>query len=148
MTILVAEDDPVSRELICSRLAKWGYDVIAAEDGADAMSVLREKDAPSLAILDWMMPGMDGLEICRRVREVNRLVYLILLSARGTKADVVEGLLAGADDYLIKPFDKDELHARILVGLRSISREATLATRAELVAQATGSGERQVILPL
>ena len=136
ITILVAEDDPVSRELICTRLARWGYDVIAAQDGSDAMSALREKNAPSLAILDWMMPGMDGLEICRRLREVNRGVYLILLSARASKADVVEGLMAGADDYLIKPFDKDELHARILVGLRSMSRGATAqSARPEAAAQ-------------
>ncbi len=148
ITILVAEDDPVSRELVCTRLAKWGYDVIAAQDGSDAMTVLREKNAPSLAILDWMMPGMDGLEICRRVREVNRQVYLILLSARGTKADVVEGLLAGADDYLIKPFDKDELHARILVGLRAISRQSNLATRADLVRQLTGAADYDVDLAL
>jgi len=144
----VAEDDPVSRELICTRLANWGYDVIAAQDGSDAMSVLREKSAPSLAILDWMMPGMDGLEICRRVREVNRLVYLILLSARGTKAEVVEGLNAGADDYLIKPFDKDELHARILVGLRSMKRQAALATQADLVTQMTRLSDYEVDLPL
>lgn len=148
VTILVAEDDPVSRELICTRLANWGYDVIAAQDGSDAMSVLREKSAPSLAILDWMMPGMDGLEICRRVREVNRLVYLILLSARGTKAEVVEGLNAGADDYLIKPFDKDELHARILVGLRSMKRQAALATQADLVTQMTRLSDYEVDLPL
>jgi DNA-binding response OmpR family regulator len=147
-TILVAEDDSVSRELICSRLSKWGYDVIAAEDGWDAMSVLRERNAPSLAILDWMMPRMDGLEICRRVREVNRSVYLILLSARATKEDIVAGLSAGADDYLIKPFDKDELHARIIVGFRTISRQATLATPTDLVRPMTGLAERQVNLPL
>jgi DNA-binding response OmpR family regulator len=129
IAILVAEDDPISRELICTRLSRWGYDVIATQDGCEAMSVLREKDAPALGILDWMMPGMDGLEICRRVREVNRQVYLILLTARGTKHDIVEGLNAGADDYLIKPFDKDELRARILVGLRTMNRQATDAVR-------------------
>lgn len=149
ITILVAEDDPVSRELICTRLAKWGYDVIAAQDGSEAMTVLREKNAPSLAILDWMMPEMDGLEICRRVREVNRVVYLILLSARASKADVVEGLTAGADDYLIKPFDKDELHARILVGLRSVNRAATILTaRAEAAAQVPKWTQASVDLPL
>jgi phosphoserine phosphatase RsbU/P len=127
--ILVAEDDAVSRELICTWLAKWGYEVIATPNGTEAIMALRKKDAPSLAILDWMMPGMDGLEICRRIREVDRLLYVIMLTARGTKENLVEGLGAGADDYLIKPFDKDELHARILVGLRVIAMQATLADR-------------------
>jgi DNA-binding response OmpR family regulator len=127
--ILVAEDDAVSRELICTRLTKWGYEVTATQNGTEAMTALREKGAPSLAILDWMMPGMDGLEICRRVREVDRSIYLILLTARGSKENIVEGLGAGADDYLVKPFDKDELHARILVGLRVIALQAALADR-------------------
>jgi len=90
---------------------------------------LRKKDAPSLAILDWMMPGMDGLEICRRVREVNRVLYIILLSARGSQSNLLEGLRAGADDYLVKPFDKDELHARILVGLRVMAMQTALIDR-------------------
>jgi DNA-binding response OmpR family regulator len=127
--ILVAEDDPISRELICTRLGKWGYEVVVTQDGTEAMTALRKKEAPSLAILDWMMPGMDGLEICRRVREVNPFVYIILLTARGSKENIVEGLGAGADDYLIKPFDKDELHARIQVGLRVIGLQAALADR-------------------
>ncbi len=127
--ILVAEDDAVSRELICARLTKWGYEVLVTQNGAEAMTELRKKDAPSLAILDWMMPGMDGLEICRRVREVDRVLYIILLTARGSKAHLVEGLGAGADDYLIKPFDKDELQARILVGLRVMALQAALAER-------------------
>src|SRR6185436_5815255 len=75
--ILVAEDDPVSRELICARLTKWGYEIIVTQNGTEAMTELRKKDAPALAILDWMMPGMDGLEICRRVREVDRVLYII-----------------------------------------------------------------------
>jgi DNA-binding response OmpR family regulator len=127
--ILVAEDDAVSRELICTRLEKWGYEVIATQNGTEAMTALRKKDAPTLAILDWMMPGMDGLEICRRVREVDRVLYIILLTARSSKENVVEGLGAGADDYLIKPFDKDELQARILVGLRVMALQAALADR-------------------
>ena len=136
--ILVAEDEAVSRELICVRLAQWGYEVIATQNGTEAMAALRKKDAPSLAILDWMMPGMDGLEICRRIREVDRVLYIILLTARSSKANVIEGLGAGADDYLIKPFDKDELHARILVGSRVMSLQASLSDRVkELEAAAT-----------
>jgi len=131
--ILVAEDDAVSRELICTRLEKWGYEVIATDDGMEAIMALRKKDAPTLAILDWMMPGMDGLEICRRIREVDRVLYIILLSARGSKANLLEGLRAGADDYLVKPFDKDELHARILVGLRVMSLQAALAERVKVL---------------
>lgn len=127
--ILVAEDDPVSRELICTRLAKWGYQVVATEDGVQAMTVLRRSDAPTLAILDWMMPGMDGLEICRRAREAGKGIYVILLTARGGKEDLIEGLRGGADDYLSKPFDKDELHARILIGLRIMTLQAALADR-------------------
>jgi DNA-binding response OmpR family regulator len=127
--ILVAEDDAVSRELIRARLVKWGYEVIAKEDGMGAMKELRKKDAPSLAILDWMMPGMDGLEVCRRVRAADRMLYIIVLTARNTKANVLEGIRAGANAYLIKPFDKDELHALILVGLRIIAIQAGLAER-------------------
>lgn len=126
--ILVAEDDPVSRELICARLEKWGYEVLVTQNGTEAMTELRKKDAPGLAILDWMMPGMDGLEVCRRVREADRVLYIILLTARGSKENLIEGLGAGADDYLIKPFDKGELHARILVGLR-MNLQAALAER-------------------
>jgi DNA-binding response OmpR family regulator len=133
--ILVAEDDPVSRELISARLTKWGYEVLVTGTGMDAMMELRKKDAPSLAILDWMMPGMDGVEICRRVREADRVLYIILLTARSSKENVIQGLEAGADDYLIKPFDKDELHARILVGLRVMALQTALAERvAELEA--------------
>lgn len=125
--ILIAEDDPISRELICKWLTGWGYKVVVTQNGTEAMTALREKDAPSLAILDWMMPGMDGLEICRRVRKVDRAVYLIMLTTLGGKENVVEGLSAGADDYLIKPFDQNELRARILVGLRVMALQAALA---------------------
>jgi DNA-binding response OmpR family regulator len=128
---LIAEDDPVSSELISTRLTGWGYDVVATKDGAEAMTILRGKNAPSLAILDWMMPGLDGLEICRRVRESKKMVYIILLTARGSKENIIEGLRAGADDYLIKPFDKDELRARILVGLRVMELQETLVRRVE-----------------
>jgi DNA-binding response OmpR family regulator len=127
--ILVAEDDPVSREIVCTRLTGWGYEVVATQNGSEAMAELRKKDAPLLAILDWMMPGMDGLEVCRRVRAVDRAVYIIMLTALDSKENVVQGLSAGADDYLIKPFDKNELHARILVGLRVMALQTALAAR-------------------
>jgi phosphoserine phosphatase RsbU/P len=127
--ILIAEDDPISREVIVSRLEKWGFEVVVTTNGTDAMTELRKKDAPKLAILDWMMPGMDGIEICRRVRDGERMLYIILLTARGSKENVIEGLTSGADDYLIKPFDKNELHARILVGLRVMKLQSELIER-------------------
>jgi DNA-binding response OmpR family regulator len=127
--ILVAEDDPVSRKLISNRLEKWGYEVVVTNDGAEAMTVLRQPGAPLLAILDWSMPEMDGLEICRRVRAAERLVYIILLTARGGKENIIEGLRAGADDYLVKPFHAEELQVRILVGLRVMALQETLVER-------------------
>jgi DNA-binding response OmpR family regulator len=147
--ILVAEDDAVSRELICTRLAKWGYDVVSTRNGSEAMAELRKKDAPSLAILDWMMPDMDGLEICRRVREVDRVLYVIMLTARDRPEDLVEGLGAGADDYLIKPFEKNELQARILSGLRVIALQVALAARVkelELASAVSGELKRQFMM--
>jgi len=147
--ILVAEDDPVSRTLISSRLAKWGYDAVITHDGAEAMSVLRGRDAPSVAILDWSMPGMDGLEICRRLREAEKTVYIILLTAHGSKENVIEGLRAGADDYLVKPFHAEELQARILVGLRVIRAQETLANRVQaLETTASEMGSLKLRIPL
>jgi DNA-binding response OmpR family regulator len=131
--ILVAEDDPVSRTLIATRLKKWGYDVVVTNDGAEAMAVLRGPDAPSLAILDASMPNMDGLEICRRARESDRIIYIIMLTVRGSKEDVIAGLRAGADDYLVKPFHADELHARILAGLRVMNLQEALAARVKVL---------------
>ena len=147
--ILVAEDDPVSRALIATRLTKWGYDVVLRNDGAEAMAVLRGPGAPSLAILDGCMPNMDGLEICRRVREAEKMVYIVLLTARGSKENVVEGLRAGADDYLIKPFHPEELQARILAGLRVMARQGTLADRVTaLEVAATEIGLLKLRIPL
>jgi len=127
--ILVAEDDPVSRILISTRLTNWGYEVVLRNDGAEAMAVLRAPDAPSLAILDGSMPNMDGLEICRRARESGKTIYIILLTARGSKENIIEGLRAGADDYLVKPFHAEELQARILAGFRVMTQQKTLADR-------------------
>jgi DNA-binding response OmpR family regulator len=147
--ILVAEDDPVSRTLISSRLAKWGYDAVITHDGVEAMAVLRGRDAPSVAILDWSMPGMDGLEICRRLREAEKTVYIILLTAHGSKENVIEGLRAGADDYLVKPFHAEELQARILVGLRVIKAQETLASRVHaLETTASEMGSLKLRIPL
>lgn len=147
--ILVAEDDPVSRILISTRLTNWGYEVVLRNDGAEAMAVLRAPNAPALAILDGSMPNMDGLDICRRVREAEKMIYIILLTARGSKKDIVEGLRAGADDYLVKPFHAEELQARILTGLRIIARHETLAHRVTaLEVAASEVGSLKLSIPL
>ncbi len=129
--VVIAEDDPVSREILTSLLGKWGFHVIAAADGQEAMEALRAQTEPVLAILDWMMPGMEGTEICRRLREISKSVYILLVTARSGKERVVEGLRAGADDYLAKPFDKDELRARLNVGVRLLDLQVALTARVE-----------------
>ena len=131
MRILIAEDDTVSRHLLEATLAKWGYEVISTTDGVQALDALSQPDAPSLAVLDWMMPGLDGAEVCRRARSLgaDRLLYIILLTAKGRKEDIVQGLTAGADDYIVKPFDRSELKARINAGERILRLQAELAAR-------------------
>jgi len=133
MKILIAEDDAVSRRLLELFLTRWGYDVIEVKDGLKALEILNRENPPAVAILDWMMPGMDGIEVCRRVRESQKMspTHIILLTARNGKADIVQGLAAGADDYVSKPFDRDELHARIQVGLRMVELRRKLAERVD-----------------
>ena len=106
--ILLADDSAVSRFLVKDFLTRWGYEVLVAEDGEAACRVLDRPDAPSIAIVDWIMPGLDGLQVCRRVREANRepRTYIILLTAKDQQEDIVRGLAAGADDYLKKPFEQ------------------------------------------
>jgi len=129
--ILIAEDDAVSRRLLETALSKWGYEPIVTTDGLQALEILVQPGAPSLAVLDWMMPGMDGAEVCRRVRSqgADRLLYIILLTAKARKQDIVQGLTAGADGYIIKPFDRAELKARISTGERILRLQAELAAR-------------------
>ena len=131
MRILIAEDDPVSRRVLEVCLLKWGHEVVVTSDGFQACEALLREGAPRLAILDWMMPGMDGTEVCRRVRgsPVGGPAYLILLTAKGRKEDIVVGLGAGADDYVTKPFDHEELRARVQVGLRVATLQNVLADR-------------------
>ena len=132
MRILIAEDDLTSRRILSVVLKKSGYDVVETADGEEAWKVMQQPDAPGLAVLDWMMPGMDGLEVVRRVRAIQstRPPYLIMLTAKGEKADVVAGLDAGADDYLAKPFDLRELQARVGVGARIFRLQRVLARAA------------------
>ncbi|MFN2474948.1 MAG: response regulator [Chthoniobacterales bacterium] len=147
--MIVAEDDPISREVLIAAIADSGYRVIPTRDGREAMEALRAQTSPALAIIDWMMPGLDGIEICRRVREANMIVYILLLTARGGTDRVVEGLQAGADDYLTKPFAKEELRARLQVGARIINLHTALAARVEeLEAASREIGRLRLSIPL
>jgi sigma-B regulation protein RsbU (phosphoserine phosphatase) len=151
MRILIADDDPVTRLKLKAFLAKFGYEVLTANNGKDAWAALQKPDAPRLAILDWMMPEMDGIEVCRRVREQAgpRPPYLILLTSRQDKDSVVAGLRAGADDYISKPFDTKELRARIDVGVRIVGLQQKLAERvAELEGALAHIKRLQGILPI
>jgi diguanylate cyclase (GGDEF)-like protein len=127
-TVLIAEDDPLFRRILERWFQQWDYRVTAVENGLDAWEVLQREDAPQLAILDWMMPGMDGIELCRRIRNRDQSPYryVLLLTAKDDKQDVITGLEAGADDYLTKPFDVDELRARVRAGKRILDLEAAL----------------------
>lgn len=129
--ILIAEDHHVSRHLLERNLQNWGFEVITAEDGEAAAEILESPGAPSLAVLDWMMPKMDGVEVCQRVRgHAGRpYIYLIMLTAKSQKEEIAAGLEAGADDYVIKPFDPDELRARLKVGQRVVELERALDKR-------------------
>jgi two-component system, cell cycle response regulator len=138
--ILIAEDDPVSRRVLESFLKKWGYEVKVATDGLEALRLLENRDAPRLAVLDWMMPGMEGVQICKRVRaDSDRpYIYLLLLTARTQKDDILQGLEAGADDYLTKPFGAQELRARLHVGKRILDwQDKLIDAREKLLFQAT-----------
>ena len=131
MKILIAEDDPVSRRVLEATLVKWGYEVVTTGNGSEAWEALAFPEAPRLAILDWMMPGLDGVEICRRVRGRPNPgpLHIILLTARGRQEDVIAGLQAGADDYVTKPFDHEELRARVQVGVRIVELQTMLGAR-------------------
>ena len=151
MKVLIAEDDMISRRLLEATLTRWGYEVVVTCDGVAAWEVLRSQEAPALAILDWMMPGMDGIELCHRVRSAFTATppYLILLTAKGRREDIVMGLQAGANDYVTKPFDREELRARMQVGLRMIELQQSLADRVKALEEAlTRVKQLQGLLPI
>ena len=110
-------------------VTKWGYEPVSFGDGTSAMMALRTKDAPLVAILDWMMPGLDGIEICRRLREVQKPTYVLLVTSRDDSASLIQGLEAGANDYITKPFKKEELRVRLMVGARYAEMQAALVQR-------------------
>ena len=151
MRILVADDDPSIRRLLTSMLSDMGYEVVAVSDGNQAWDVMRQEDAPFVALLDWMMPGMDGTDVIRNVRSTPRSCspYLLLLTARDRQGDIVEGLRAGASDYVIKPFDYDELQARLQVGAQMVSFQCDLAQRVRELQEALDHVRRlQGLLPI
>jgi diguanylate cyclase (GGDEF)-like protein len=126
--ILVAEDDPITRKLLEAHLGKWGHEVTMCLDGDAAWEILSRDDAPRMAILDWMMPGKDGVTLCRNIRSLEKqpYTYIILLTAKTRKEDVIEGLEAGADDYIAKPFDAHELQVRVRTGVRILRLQEDL----------------------
>jgi DNA-binding response OmpR family regulator len=132
MKVLIVDDDPVSLRLLRNYLEKWGYEVTHAQNGAAAWALFQSEDFP-LIIADWMMPEMDGLELVRRIRASDRsgYVYCILLTARAHKEDLVEGMDAGADDFVSKPFDRDELRVRLREGERIVTLERNAAQLAQ-----------------
>lgn len=129
MRILIAEDDVVTSKILDQLNRSWGNDTIIVRDGPSALAELQAADAPQLALLDWMMPGLDGPDICRRIREEGGSTYLILLTSKTQRADVIAGLDAGADDYLVKPFDPEELRARVNAGMRIVDLQQRLAAK-------------------
>ncbi|MBI5439761.1 MAG: response regulator transcription factor [Deltaproteobacteria bacterium] len=151
MRILVADDDAICRCLLETTLQKWGHDVVSCSTGGEALRHLSGSEPPELAILDWMMPELDGPEVCREVRSTARAnpLYLVLLTTRSRRDDVVEGLNAGADDYMIKPFDLEELRARVLAGGRIVQLQAALSERVrELESALAQVKQLQGLLPI
>jgi DNA-binding response OmpR family regulator len=151
MKVLIAEDEPMSRLMLETILTECGYEVVTAPDGIAALEALEGEAPPRLAILDWVMPGHDGLEVCQRVRAtpLAEPPYLILLTTRGAKGDIVAGLKSGANDFITKPYDRAELQARVQVGCRVVELQSSLATRVRELEQALAQVKQlQGLLPV
>jgi DNA-binding response OmpR family regulator len=133
MRVLIADDDPVCRRTLTAILSKGGYDVEEARDGLEAWRALQGSDAPRLVILDWMMPGLDGLQLCQRIRRraERHYVYILMLTARRQRQDILKGLAAGVDDYLTKPVSAQELHVRLRAGRRILDLQERLVAACE-----------------
>jgi diguanylate cyclase (GGDEF)-like protein len=135
MEILLADDDATTRKMLTAMLRRWGYGTVTAASGDEAWAILSSQEAPRMAILDWVMPGIDGVDICRRAREElssnDRYLYLILLTARTSREEIISGLEAGADDYMVKPFDPSELQVRVGIGRRIIKLHKELVEAKE-----------------
>ncbi|MDD5679205.1 MAG: response regulator transcription factor [Kiritimatiellae bacterium] len=131
MKILIAEDDLLSQVMLKAMVARAGYEPVVTGDGLGAYDMLCKPDAPKLAILDWMMPGMDGVDVCRKVRKIitNNPPYLVLLTSRDNREDIVNGLKSGANDYIVKPYDIEELYVRIGIGRKVVELQSSLVGR-------------------
>jgi len=138
MKVLIADDDLVTLRLLEVTLKSWGYEVCTATDGVEALRIIEEGARPEMALLDWQMPGRDGPEVCRniRARPQGLPVYIILLTSLGGRQDIIQGLQSGADDYVTKPFDRDELRARLDVGRRIVELQLSLAARVQQLEEA------------
>lgn len=151
MKIIIAEDDALSRRLLETHLQRWGHEVLGFDDGLLALEAICRAGEPTLAILDWMMPGLDGPEICRRIRLDPAIAqpYLVLLTSKEGAQSTVEGLKAGADDYVTKPFDAGVLRARVDVGVRVLELQSKLARRVKELEDALANVKRlQGLLPI
>jgi len=151
MRVLIADDEATSRRLIQATLRGWGFEVLEAMEGGEALRILEGSSPPEIGLLDWMMPGADGLEVCRHVRAVNphAATYIILVTARGGLENIVRGLEAGADDYITKPFDPRELRARLRAGVRIVELQKALLERFQELEEALGRVKQlQGLLPI
>ena len=151
MKVLIAEDDVTTRRLLEILLSKCGYETVVTGDGKEAWHAMQATNPPQMAIFDWMMPEMSGVELCRKIREsiTPSLVYIILLTVKDRKEDIVSGLDAGANDYVIKPFEQEELRARLRVGERVVELQSALADRVKELQEALSHIKTlQGILPI
>jgi len=140
MKVLIAEDEAVSRRLMQAALTRWGYDVVTANDGCAALAILQGPNPPKLVVFDWMMPGLDGMELCRAIRAQPQMpyTYILMVTSKRTQENVVSGLSAGADDYVTKPFDPEELRVRLRTGKRIVClQDQLIAAREALLEAAT-----------
>lgn len=134
MRVLIADDDTLSRRILEDSLSKWGYEVVVTRDGNEAWDYLQRDDTPNLVVLDWVMPGLDGIDICRKLRDriARNYFYIILLTAKAGREDIIKGLESGADDYIIKPFNYDELRYRMKIGQRIVELEKRILGLAQI----------------
>lgn len=134
MRVLIADDDALSRRVLEDALHKWGYEVLVTKDGDEAWACMQKEDAPNLVVLDWVMPGMDGIDMCRKLRERNagHYCYIVLLTSKASREDIIKGLESGADDYIIKPFNQEELRYRMKIGQRIVELEQRILNLARI----------------
>src|SRR5258705_9165977 len=128
MRVLIAEDDRATARALAGLIESWGFEAVVADDGKAALALFETEATPQLVLLDWMLPGADGPEVCRRIRALrgDSAIYIILLTSKSSRTDVVAGLEAGADEYLVKPFDAQELRARLNAGARIVDLQQRL----------------------